>query len=77
MSNEPARKELGRRAMLLRGTALAATAVAASAASSQLTSAVAQTAASGRKPNILFIMGDDIGWMQPGIYHEGLGLEAC
>jgi arylsulfatase A-like enzyme len=26
------------------------------------------------KPNILFIMGDDIGWMQPGIYHEGLGL---
>jgi arylsulfatase len=30
-----------------------------------------------QKPNILFIMGDDIGWMQPGIYHEGLGLEAC
>jgi arylsulfatase A-like enzyme len=27
---------------------------------------------SGRKPNILFIMGDDIGWMQPGIYHRGL-----
>jgi arylsulfatase len=25
-----------------------------------------------RKPNILFIMGDDIGWMQPGIYHRGL-----
>jgi arylsulfatase A-like enzyme len=25
-----------------------------------------------RKPNILFIMGDDIGWMQPSIYHEGL-----
>ena len=24
------------------------------------------------KPNILFIMGDDIGWMQPGIYHAGL-----
>jgi arylsulfatase A-like enzyme len=24
------------------------------------------------KPNILFIMGDDIGWMQPGIYHGGL-----
>jgi len=24
------------------------------------------------KPNILFIMGDDIGWMQPGIYHRGL-----
>ena len=25
-----------------------------------------------RKPNILFIMGDDIGWMQPSIYHRGL-----
>ena len=25
-----------------------------------------------KKPNILFIMGDDIGWMQPGIYHRGL-----
>ena len=25
-----------------------------------------------QKPNILFIMGDDIGIMQPGIYHRGL-----
>jgi len=24
-----------------------------------------------QKPNILFVMGDDIGWMQPSIYHEG------
>ena len=32
--------------------------------------ALAQT--SSEKPNILFIMGDDIGWMQPSIYHEGL-----
>jgi arylsulfatase A-like enzyme len=24
------------------------------------------------RPNILFIMGDDIGWMQPSIYHQGL-----
>ena len=27
-----------------------------------------------KKPNILFIMGDDIGWMQPSIYHRGLAL---
>ncbi len=32
--------------------------------------AVAQ--APQQKPNILFIMGDDIGWMQPSIYHQGL-----
>src|SRR5262249_39942713 len=25
-----------------------------------------------QKPTILFIMGDDIGWMQPRIYHRGL-----
>jgi hypothetical protein len=25
-----------------------------------------------QKPNILFIMADDIGWMQPSIYHRGL-----
>ena len=29
---------------------------------------------STQKPNILFIMGDDIGWMQPSIYHEGLAV---
>ncbi len=34
-----------------------------------VTPSVAQTT---QKPNILFIMGDDIGWMQPSIYHRGL-----
>ena len=28
--------------------------------------------AQAKKPNIVFIMGDDIGWMQPSIYHRGL-----
>src|SRR4051794_36724005 len=28
--------------------------------------------AAAQKPNILFIMGDDIGIMQPSIYHRGL-----
>src|SRR6476620_7598133 len=28
----------------------------------------------GERPNILFIMGDDIGWMQVGAYQQGLGL---
>ena len=32
----------------------------------------APAAAQEKKPNILFIMGDDIGWMQPSIYHDGL-----
>ena len=28
--------------------------------------------AQASKPNVMFIMGDDIGWMQPSIYHRGL-----
>jgi arylsulfatase len=35
-------------------------------------SAPAQAQQQQQKPNILFIMGDDIGWMQPSIYHRGL-----
>src|SRR3989454_11350595 len=37
-----------------------------------MTAASAPAAAQQQKPNILFIMGDDIGWMQPSIYHRGL-----
>jgi arylsulfatase len=37
-----------------------------------LWSTQAQAQAPAQKPNILFIMGDDIGWMQPSIYHGGL-----
>ena len=32
----------------------------------------AQEKGKDKKPNILFIMGDDIGWMQPSCYHRGL-----
>ena len=35
---------------------------------------VAPAAAQEKKPNILFIMGDDIGWMQVVSYQGGLGL---
>jgi hypothetical protein len=37
-----------------------------------LAAALPASAQQGNKPNILFIMGDDIGWMQPSIYHRGL-----
>src|SRR5262245_48863920 len=36
------------------------------------TNAPATAQQPSQKPNILFIMGDDIGWMQPSIYHQGL-----
>src|SRR5258708_15690778 len=37
-----------------------------------LFSAVVSAQAQDKKPNNLFIMGDDIGWMQPRCYHRGL-----
>jgi len=41
-------------------------------ATAALFGAVVPAQAQDKKPNILFIMGDDIGWMQPGCYHQGL-----
>ena len=52
-----------------RWTTLAALAAAAPIGLAALHPVAAQEA---KKPNIMFIMGDDIGWMQPSIYHRGL-----
>jgi arylsulfatase len=56
--------------MLLGSTA------AIAAASGLVTSALAQPAQgqapSGRKPNILVVMGDDVGWFNIGAYHQGI-----
>ena len=46
-------------------TLSAALTVLASTSALTPTSAMAQD----QKPNIMFIMADDIGWMQPSIYH--------
>ena len=47
-------------------TLLAALVVALGAGSPALAQAPAQ------KPNILFIMGDDVGWFNIGAYHRGI-----
>jgi arylsulfatase A-like enzyme len=66
-------KEFRRRDILLSGSsALAASALSAR---SFVTSAEAQQqpgAALGQRPNIVFIMGDDIGWFNIGAYHQGI-----
>ncbi|MBP1882284.1 arylsulfatase [Sinorhizobium mexicanum] len=64
---------LSRRDVLLTGTALAAAALSAPGlATSVRAQQAAQPAAGGAKPNILMIMGDDIGWYNPSIYHRGM-----
>src|ERR1700721_3110418 len=52
------------------GALLISTALVATSCAAITPPAFAQAPAG--KPNILFIMGDDIGWMQPSIYHQGL-----
>ena len=59
---------------ILLGVSALAVAVAAFGASTPVavTQAQAQPAPSGRKPNILFIMGDDIGWFNISAYNMGI-----
>jgi hypothetical protein len=64
---------LKRRDLLLSSSSLLAASVLSSALT---TSAQAQPAPpTGRRPNILFIMGDDIGWFNLGSYHQGIMLD--
>src|SRR5262245_64900867 len=58
----------GRWSALLTGVALGMAISLPAVAQTQPQAATSQA----EKPNILFIMGDDIGWMQPSIYHRGL-----
>jgi arylsulfatase len=67
----PAAQRIGRRRPTLWSIALAAILAAAICAAAPSASA---QAAPPKKPNILFIMGDDIGWMQVGAYHRGMAL---
>ena len=58
---------------LYRAAAVIAFAVCLSAGMAAV-GTVAPAAAQENKPNILFIMGDDIGLMQVGAYHQGIAL---
>jgi len=70
------RKSLGRLFAFAAGFLLAAFALLgpAQAQAPAPAPATAPVQPQQQKPNILFIMGDDIGWMQVGVYHRGLAL---
>lgn len=81
MTDDPTGEELGRRDMLLRGTAIAATAALAGSAAAPPASAHAQGAATAetrpaaraanQKPNVVFILADNIGYGDLGPYGGG------
>src|SRR4051794_16276443 len=62
---QPNRRDI----LLAGGSVLAVSAVASAMATSTVTSAKAQA---GAKPNIVVIMGDDIGIWNIGAYHRGM-----
>src|SRR5215831_4120422 len=72
------RKNVSRRNVLMGGTtlaaasALSATGPVQTAQAQQRAQAQQTSAQSGRKPNILFIMGDDIGWFNVSAYNLGV-----
>ena len=74
-SSEPTSAGLKRRDLLLSGSSL----VAASAFSAVGLTSPAQAqqpatapATAGQKPNIVVVMGDDIGWFNVGAYNQGI-----
>ena len=64
---------LKRRDLLLSGSSvLAASALSASGLTSSANAQQQTGQPSGQRPNIVFIMGDDIGWFNLGAYHRGI-----
>jgi len=63
---------LNRRNVLLGSTTLVAASAIAAQSPIQVAQAQQQPAASGKPPNIIFITGDDVGWLNIGAYHRGI-----
>ena len=81
MSSQNKRDQLtatnpNRRSILLGSTTLAATTALGSGPSIRVAQAQqptsSQAPAGGTRPNIIVIMGDDIGWSNIGVYNQGV-----
>jgi arylsulfatase A-like enzyme len=63
---------LNRRNVLLGSTTLAAASAIAAQGPIKVAQAQQQAAPSGKQPNILVIMGDDVGWFNLSCYNQGI-----
>ena len=71
MNHEESRTDIGRRGMMLGGTALAASAGLVGSAVAQPTQAQSTGMETGKRPNIVMLMTDDTGWNDFGCYSGG------
>jgi arylsulfatase len=71
-TDEGAKDLVNRRKILLGGTTLAAASAISGNSPIRMAAAQAQAAKTTGKPNILFIMGDDIGWFNISAYNMGI-----
>ena len=72
MSKDQNGEGLKRRDLLLSGTSLLAASALSGAGFSTSAQAQQPTPPTGQRPNIVVIMGDDIGWFNIGAYHQGM-----
>jgi arylsulfatase A-like enzyme len=74
-NSEPTSAGLKRRDLLLSGSSLVAASALSAAGLTGPANAQQSTAApatAGQKPNIVVVMGDDIGWSNIGVYNQGI-----
>src|SRR5262249_23593114 len=71
-SSTPGERGVKRRDLLIGSSLVAASALGARGLTQTAQAQQQPAPTSGRKPNILFIMGDDIGWYNVSAYNMGL-----
>ena len=71
-SSQNRKFNVSRRNILLAGIILAASALATGALTNVAQAQQQSTVSAGQRPNIVFIMADDVGWLNVGVYNQGM-----
>ncbi|MGB6809089.1 MAG: arylsulfatase [Pseudolabrys sp.] len=71
-SSQNCKFNVSRRNILLAGIILAASALATGTLTNVAQAQQQSTVSAGQRPNIVFIMADDVGWLNVGVYNQGM-----